>query len=266
MGTADKITFMYAVNGAYFPTFTARNTLVVIYAGKVVYDLDCLGGTGPLTLAASYTAVLAELSDLYALVVIVTLNYNAGYILYEMDYTVGAYLSAKTAADTFLRVYLGYAALGDAYRISGAHLSAVSVAKASEGAKSVACIVHIRSLASLRAGIDIFSLLGLTRSVTSDVSNLLNDVLSLNAENGGNSLGGSVTAGSTKIRLIGYALGERLCVALAARKAASSAVCSGKTFAYLICSLVLFNTEIAGSESKKQGANDTYAEKKKDRN
>lgn len=138
MGAAEEIALMYTVDRAYFPTLTARNTLVVIYAGKVIYYLYGFGGTGSLTLAAGYTAVLTELSDLDALVVIITFNYYAGDILYEMDYTVGADRCAKAAADTLLRVYLGYAALRDADGISWTYVCAVTVSEAGKGTESVA--------------------------------------------------------------------------------------------------------------------------------
>ena len=245
MGTADEISLIYAVNRAYFPTLTAGNTLVVINGGEVICHLDCLGGTRLLTLAAGYTAALTELADLNALVMIITLNYYAGDILYEMDYTVGAGSRAKAAADTFLGVYLGYAALGDADSVSRANLGAVTVAKAGEGAKSVARKIHICRLAGLGTAIDILSLLGLAGAVAGNVSDLLDDVVSLNAENGGDSLGGTVTAGGTEIGLIGYALGKSLCIALAARKAAGAAVSTRKALAYLICPLVLLDTEIS---------------------
>ena len=150
MGAADEITHMYAVNRAYVLTFTARGTFVIIYTGEVVYDLYGAGGTGLFALAAGYAAVLAEFSDLLALVMIVTLNYYAGNILNEMDYTVGTGRSAKTAADALLGIYLGYASVGDHDSISGTNLGAVTVAKTSKGAESVTCEVHICRLTGLR--------------------------------------------------------------------------------------------------------------------
>ena len=245
MGAAEEITLMYTMDRAYVPTLTARNTFVVIYARKVIYHLYGFGGAGSLTLAAGYTAALTELSDLNSLVVIVTFNYYAGDILHEMDYTVGADRCAKAAADTLLRVYLGYAALRDAYGISWAYVCTVTVSETGKGTESVTREVEICRLTGLWARIDILSLLGLTSAVAGNVGNLLYDVVCLNAHNGRYSPCGTITAGGTKIRFIGYALGERLCVALTARKAASTAVCSRKTVADSGCSLVLFNTEIA---------------------
>ena len=244
MGAADEIAFMYAVNRAYFPAFTARSTFVIIYAGEIVYYFDCLGGTSLFALAASYTTVFAELSYLCALVVIITLNNGAGNVLYKMDYAIGASRSAKAAAYTLFGIYLGYTTLGDAYSISWANLSAVAISKTSEGAESIACEVHICGFTGLRTCVDVLSFLGLASSVTRNESNLLDNVLCLNTEDCRNSLRSSVTAGSTEIRLIGYALGKSLCISLTAGKAASTAVCSGKTVTYLCSFFILFDTEI----------------------
>lgn len=82
MGAADKTSLMYAVHRAYFPAFTARYTLVIIYSCKIVYYLYCLGRTGALALSAGYTAVLAELANLCTLVVIVAFNYYACNVIY----------------------------------------------------------------------------------------------------------------------------------------------------------------------------------------
>lgn len=265
MGAADEISLIYAVDRAYFPAFTARYTLIVINSCEVIYYLYGFGGASLFAFAAGYTATLTELANLYALIMIIAFYYHTGGIIYKMDNTVGAGFCAKTAADTFLGVYLCYTALSNAYGISGADLSAVAVSKAGEGTESVTGEGEICRLTGLGAGIDILSLLWLASAVTGNVGNLLDDVICLDAHNRGNSFCGTVTAGGTKIRFIGYTLGKSLCIALAARKAASTAVCSGKAITYPIRSLVLLDTEITGSESEKERTQYAYAEKENNR-
>ena len=266
MGSADEVSFMYALYGTYFPTLAAGNTLVVVYSGKIVYYLDCIYGTVLFTLSAGYTTVLTELANLCALVVIVTLNDNSGYVVHEMDYTVGAGLFTKAASNTFLGIYLRYAALRDGNRITGANLGAVTVSETGEGAEAVTSKAHICRLAGRRAAIDILSLLGKTSTVTSNVSHLLNDLFRLDAEDRGDLSCGTVTAGSTKIRFVGHALAESLCITVTSGKTASAAICAGKTFTDTVCFFVLFNTEKLCRNGKKNRAQNTNAEKKEDGN
>ncbi len=266
MGAADEVSFMYAMNGAYFPAFTARNTLVVVYPCEIVYYLYCFGGTGLFALSAGYTAILTELADLCALVVIVALYHNSGYIVYKMDYTVRAGALTKTAADTLFGVYLGYAALGDGNCITGANLSAVTVAETSEGAEAVSCKVHICRLAGRGAAVDILSFFGKTSTVTSDVCHSFDNLSRLDTENCGDFLSSAFTAGGTKISFISYTLAESLCIALAARKAASAAVCSRKAIANFGCSFVLFNTKKLCRNREESCAKHARTEKEKNGN
>ena len=151
MSAAYKIAFVYTVNGANLSAFTASNTLAVINPCQVIHNLNSLCGTSLFALTASDTAVLAEFTHLCALIVIITLNDNAGDIVNEVDYSVGAGALAKTAAYAFLGVDFGNAALGNRDGIAGADLGAVTVAEAGEGTESVSREIHICRLAGLRA-------------------------------------------------------------------------------------------------------------------
>ena len=230
MGTADEIILMYAVNRAYVLAFTARSAFVIIYSGKIIGYLDCALGTSLFALATSYASVLTELADLCALVMVVTLNHNASGVLHYVNDSVGAGLCTKTASDTLLGIDGCNSAVGNAYSVTGADLSAVTVAKTSKGAESIACKYHICRLAGLRTGINILSLAWQTSAVAGNVSNLLYNVSCLNAEDLGDLFCSSVTAGGTKISLVGFTRAERLCIRVTARKSAGSAVCTGKAF------------------------------------
>lgn len=180
MGAADKTSLMYAMHRAYFPAFTARYTLVVIYSRKIIYYLYCLGRTGALALSAGYAAVLAELANLCSLVVIVAFNYYTSNVVYKMNYSVRTGALAKTAADTLFRVYFGYTSLGYSYRITGTYVCAVTVSKTGKGAEPVARKVHIRSLAGCGTAVNIFSFVGTASAVAGNVRNPLHNVLGLN--------------------------------------------------------------------------------------
>lgn len=262
MGTADKIPFMYTLNGAHLSALTARYTFTIIDSCEVINNLNSFSWTSLLALTASDTAVLTELAHLCALVVIIALNCDRDGVIYEVDYTVGTGADAKTAADTFLRIYFGNTALGDRDCVARADLGAVAVAKTGEGTESVTREVHICRLTGLRTCVDILSLLRQTGTVAGNVGNLFDNVLGFDTENLRDLLGGSVTAGDTEVSFVGYALGERLGVTLAAGKAASTAVCARKTVADKSSALILFNAEVDRCYGKKHSAECAYAEKK----
>ena len=76
MSAADKVSGMYTFHGAHVMTSTPTRALLIINGSKVVFNLNCSLGTGFLTFAAGYTAVLANLTHLCALVMTATFNYN----------------------------------------------------------------------------------------------------------------------------------------------------------------------------------------------
>ena len=262
MCSANKVSFVNAMHGAYLSALTAGDTLAIVDSCEVIDDLYCLGGTVLFTLTASDTAPLAELTHLCALIVVIALNGNRYGVVYEVDYTVGTGALTEAAADTFLGVYICDTALGNRDSITGADLGTVAVAEAGKGAESVTCKGHICRLTGLWTRVDIFSFLGTASAVTGNVCNLLNDVLCLNTENFGNFLCGTVTAGDTEVGFVGYSLGERLCVALAAREAAGAAVSTGKTVTDKSGFFVLLDSEIDRGNREKQSTECARAEKK----
>ena len=69
MCAAYEIARMYALNGTYVVTNSTACTLLVIYGGEVILDLDSTGGAGFLALAAGNASVGADLTDLGTLIV-----------------------------------------------------------------------------------------------------------------------------------------------------------------------------------------------------
>ena len=68
VGAADEVSGVNALNGAHIVTGSAAGALLVINGCKIVFNLDRSLGAGFFTLAASYTAVGANLTHLSTLV------------------------------------------------------------------------------------------------------------------------------------------------------------------------------------------------------
>ena len=76
MSAADEITYVYTMHRAHLIAGVTVVALGVIYGCYVVYQGDCTVGTGLHTLAAGYTSVLTNLTNLCSLVVVAALNDN----------------------------------------------------------------------------------------------------------------------------------------------------------------------------------------------
>lgn len=235
---------MYTMHGAHVVTGFTTVTLAIIYGCYVINESYSSVGTALDALAAGYTTVLANLTNVGALIVIVTFNNYRGGVVYKMYYTVRTGLYAKTASDTASRVNFGNSLFGiDAYRVAGTNGSAVTVAKAGKIAKSVAGKALICSLAALWAVVNILTLLGGTGAVAGYVRNLLNNVTGFKSHYGSDLFSGAVTAGNTKRGVGGFSLRKGFRIAVTAGKSASAAVCAGETISYGGSSLVLLNSK-----------------------
>ena len=152
MGAANKITNLYALRRTVVTAYAASCALGIIYGGKIVVKGYGTGRTLLYTKTAADATVFTDLSYLCALVVVITLNNNALGILDKMNYAVGTFLSAKTAADALLGINLGDMLLRiDADSISRTNLHTVAVAKTSKGTISVTCEEKIRAGTGKRA-------------------------------------------------------------------------------------------------------------------
>jgi hypothetical protein len=267
MSAADKVSYVYTMNRAHLIAGMAVVTLGVIYGGYVSYEGYCSVGTGLHALAAGYASVLTNLTNVCALVVVAALNDNGGGVVYEMYYIVGTGPCTKTATDATARVYLGNSLfLVDADSISGTNGNAITVSKAGKGTNSVARKAHICRLTALGTVIIILALLGRAGAVTSNVRNLFDNVGCHKAHYLRYLPCSSVTAGNTKRGVVGLALAKRLCISVAAGKAASAAVGTGKTVANETYTLILFNLEENRGNSKNNGTHRGYCQKNQNRN
>ncbi len=245
----------------------AACALVVIYDSEVVFNLYCTVRTILFALAAGNTAVGTILTCNSTLVVIVALDNNSRGVVYKMNNMIGTDFYTKTAADTFSRVYPCDVFLAvNADCISGANVYAVAVAEAGIGAKSVTGIIEVCRLAGFRSVIDIFSLLGKTSAVARNISDALNDITRFNTENFCNLACCAVAAGDTKIGLLSFSKRKSLCISITAGEAASTAICTGKTFSYCCSSLILSDAEKNSGDGEKHGAQSAYCQKNDYRN
>lgn len=255
MSAANEVAEVNTFNWARLVTSSTTRALCIVYGGEVVDK-----GYGALgaffgTETAAYAAVLTDLTNLGALVMIVTLYYYTLGIIDEMNYAVGAFLYAKTTADTLSRIDLGNIFLGIyADRVSRTNLHTIAVAKAGEGTVSVAREEEISALAGRRTRVNVFSLFILAGAVTGNISNLFNNVSRLKSHYRGYLASYSVTTGNTKSSLGRFALGESLCVTVATRKAARAAIRAGQTLTYRRSSLILLHAEEHRGDGKKNGA------------
>lgn len=75
MGSADKVSYMNTMHRAHVMTGLAAITFSIINCCNIIHKSYCAIRAALYTLAASYTTVLADLANIRALVMVVTL-YN----------------------------------------------------------------------------------------------------------------------------------------------------------------------------------------------
>ena len=230
-------------DGAVLCAKLALCTKAVVDGCEIVHDLDRTRGAILFALLTSDTSVTALLSCNRALILVVTSDEHALNVVHNADYSSRASLGTKSAADALSGVDVRHSVL-DADRALRTDLYAVAKTDASVGAFSVAAVHSLYRLAGAYS--DVIHLMSgmLAVAVTMNYSHLLDYVLELNTEYRRDLLCRRVAAGDTKICLEALCLlisRKRLCVSVASRVAAGSAVCTGQTLAYLLFGLVLFN-------------------------
>jgi len=260
--STDEASLVDTAYRANLDTLTAACAKTVIYNSEVILYCDCTVGTGLLTLHTTDTTVGACLSGYRAFIVIRALYYYTGGIVYEMNYAVGTFSYADSAADTFSRINSRHTVL-DGYSILWAYSHTVTVAEAGEITESVTAVRHIGGAAGLLTLIVVFFSYYVAGAVASNESDLFNNVCRLNTEDGSNILCSFVTARHTEICSLGVFVCESLCIAVTARIAASTAVCTRKAVADSQSGFVFFNCKEDGCNGKKNSTNKSNTEKKK---
>ena len=263
--SADEAAFVYAMYGTNLYACAAAGAKIVVDGRKVVLYGDSAVGTGLLALHTADTSVLAVLTYVCALIVVRALNDNTLGIVYKVDDTVGALSYTDTAADTLLGVNSGNAVL-NFDSILRTNNSAVTVAKTSIGAESVAAVRHISGKAGLVALVVVSLFNNVASAVAGNVCNLLYNIGRLNSEDSRNFLSGTVTAGNTEVSLVGNLFCKSLSIAVTSRVAARSTVCTGEAVTDRYSGLILFNTEEDAGNSKKNCAYNADAEENQGRN
>ena len=242
MRSADEAALVDTVYGTNLNTSAAACAKRVVDGCKIVLDGDSAVGTGLLTLHTADTAILTVLAHVCALVVIGALNNNALGVVDKVDNAVRTVSHTDTAADTLLGVNTSNAVL-DFDSVLRANDHTVAVAKTSVGAKTVATVCHISGKTGLVTVIAISLLNDIAGAVAGNVCNLLYNVGRLNSEDSRNFLSGTVTAGNTEVGRGRSTVSESLGVAVTARVATSTAVCTGKAVTDSNRPLVLLHCE-----------------------
>ena len=260
--SAHEVTLVDAMNGADGSAGAATGALIVINSSKVVYNGDCTVGAGLLTLLTADAAVGAILSYVGAGVVVRALDNNAGGIVDKVNNAVGAGACTNAAANTLTGVNLCHAA-GDADGVFGTYGDTVTVAKAGIGAKTVTAVCEVCVAAGLDTDVVVLLLYNIAGAVAGNVCDLLDNVLCLNAEDRRNILCCRVTAGGTEVGSGLASVGESLCVAVAARVAASATVCAGQAVTDSNELLILLDGKEDVCNGEKHRAESADTQKKK---
>lgn len=214
MCAADEVIFVDAVYGADFNACSASGAKRIIDDSEIVFNLYSLCGAGLLAFHAADASVRAILARQRALVMIGAFDDDAGGVVDQLDYVVGAGANADAAADAFDG---GNArdAVFNADSIVGAFVGAVAVAKAGEGAAFVSLVKKVCGSAGFCASVDVFVLNDIACSAAGNVCNLFDNVLSFNAEYACDRASGGIAAGGAKIGLIDLFLRQSLCITVA---------------------------------------------------
>ena len=258
MRAADKVAKMDTMHGAYLRTSAASGAKLVVDRSEIVLYGNSTVRTGLLALHTADTAVRAGRACLCALIVVRAFYNDPRGVVDKVYNVVGTGACADTASDTLSRLnpcnslVYGNCAVG-------ASLGTVATAKACVRACLLARVEKVLYTAAVIAAIFVLGLCRIARAVAGNESNLLNDVLSLNAKYLGNPACGCITAGDAKVGFGSLTVGKSLCISVTARVAASAAVSAGKTVADSNNGRILFNREIFVRQKKKHVTNERNA-------
>ena len=261
MGAAYEATLVDASYGTNSRALSTTGTERIIDGSEIVLYLDCAVRTSFLALHTSNTTVSTDLTGNCALIVIGAFNGYLYGIVYHLDDLVGAGSCTDTATDTLLGIDLSNVVF-NADCVLGTYLNAVTVTETSIGTGLIAGICQVSGEAASKSLIIELSGGCVAGTVTGNVRYLFNNVLSLNAENCGNTLSGIVTAGDTEVGLSLFAFAKCFCVTVTAAITASSAVCTGEAVSHGYGGFVFLNAEEYGGKGKEYRAYYCYNCKK----
>ena len=262
MRSADEVTLVDAMHGTNCRTLTASGAEGVVDGSEVIDNLDSTVRTGLLTLHTADTAVGAELSCHGALVVVGAFDYHTGGILDKVDNAVGTLSYADATADTLSGVNSCYTVLhGDS--ILGTSHSTVAVAETRVVTYLVTAVNHVCGETGLVSLVLELSVGHVAGAVARNVSDLLDNVCRLNAEDSGDLLSGRVATGHAEVGGLGSLVGESLGIAVTAGEATRTAVCTGEALTDSYSGLILLHRKEYCGEGEKYCAEERNTEKKK---
>ena len=251
MCATNKILQVDTMYGAYVVTSATACTLRVINSSEIILNLDCSLGTGLLTLHTADTTVRAYLTCNSTLIVAGALNDNSGGLVNNVDYVVRTSLCTDAASDTLGRINLCDTTLCvNVNSILGTNLHTVAVAKTSEGTLGVAGEGKLNCLTGLNAVVNVLSVSRTARSVTTNVSNLCNNVACGETHDLCNLSSYVSATGSTEAGVIGLALRESCGVAVTTGESTSTTVRTGKAITNCSSTLINLNSEEASGKGK----------------
>ena len=256
---------MDSSDGASFDTSAAAGALGVIEKGKILVHSDRTVRAGACTLGAADTAVCAHLAGDSALVVVRASDSDDGAVLLHLDGAVRTGLCTKAAARAEARDDLCYAVVNED-RVVGTSRGTVTETDAGIGTNVFAFPVLSGFTTGLEAVAEVFFIFlgSLAGAVASDVSEELDSLSCLNAENACDLLRRNVAAGNAEVGFGDLTLGESTCIAVASAVSASAAVCTRKCITDREELFILFDTEKDVGNGKYDRANDR--DRKTDKN
>ena len=219
----------------------------VVDGCQVVFNLNCTVGTYLLALHAANASVCANLAGKSTLIMVGAFNNYVYGVVYKLDDVVGAFASAHAAANALFGVDLCNTVF-KRDRVFGADTNAVAVTEAGIIAGLVTVIQKVCCNTALIALVVVFLVGSLAVSVTSNVCNLFNNVLSFYTKDSRNFFCGIVTAGNAKVCFVFTSVSQCFGITVATGIAASATVCTRQTSSDCNCGFVFLYAKKAIGE------------------
>lgn len=227
----------------------AAHTLRRVNNGLVVYDVDGIELTSPLTHTAGYAGNAAILLYSWALFLVVAVDDDPLTVVDKGDNGLGAGLNADAAGRTFLRIDFRQSVFPYMYGIEGTEFFTGTEAEAAELAGLIAAQDNVGSPTILNAVV-VGIILGYgAGTLTNDMGNLLHTVAGVKAKDFGYLRSNRRTAYGAAVYL-GLTVYYRLGKAVATGVAAAAAVCRWQNFTNLCYSFIYRNSKFLRSKAQ----------------
>lgn len=226
-------------------TLAAACAETVINSRKVIFDFDSAALAGLFAFLTADAGICAFLSCRRTLFLIATGNEHALYVCHKVYQLLRTGANANSTAYALTGVDMRYAVL-EAYSVLRTDLDTVAKTYTSKGTFTVSAVHRLCRFTALNTDVIHLVRCMIAVAIAMHYRNLLDNVLKLYSEYLGDSLCGGVCSGDTKVCLysiLALILGKSLCVSVASRISARSAVSTGETFADTLFSFILRNSK-----------------------